>query len=83
MIRPILGNMDSGIRKILPCGIEIHEILPAESKFLGFEIWKTAQEIRNNTNEWNLYSPRNDSDPKIIPTPEMIPKSTPIEMIPY
>ena len=45
---------DSGIRKILACGIRnLEKIFLVESEILGFGIGNSAQGIRNPTNDWN------------------------------
>ena len=45
---------DSGIRKILACGIRnLGKIFLVESEILGFGIGNSAQGIRNPTNDWN------------------------------
>ena len=53
MISPRLGNLDSGIRKILPCRIRNPWNFPWGIQFLGFGIWNTIQGIQNPTNDWN------------------------------
>ena len=42
--RPIRGNPDSGIREIFVCEIR---------RILVFEVWNTAQRVRNSSKDWN------------------------------
>ena len=53
MISPRSGNLDSGIRKILPCRIRNPWNFAWGIQFLGFGIWNTIQGIQNPTNDWN------------------------------
>ena len=53
MISPRLGNLDSGIRKILPCRIRNSWNFASGIQFLGFGIWNTIQGIQSPTNDWN------------------------------
>lgn len=63
-IRPMLGNPDSGIRKIFVCGIRNQEkfSLSNPAGILGFGIQKIAQENQNLTNDWNSESNSTDKD---------------------
>ena len=63
-IRPMLGNLDSGIRKIFVCGIRNPEkfSLWNPAGILGFGIQKIAQENQNLTNDWNSESNSTDKD---------------------